>query len=75
MRIITKTNLGTSFKSGAWQPGQKPMVVVNSSLNIRDFMEGIAGMGPFLEVVADPAELLMLVSAETLEFFKDILPS
>ena len=73
-----KTNLGTSFKSGAWQPGQKPMVV-DSSLNIRDFMEGIAGMGPFLEVVADPAELLMLVSAETLEplleLFKDILPS
>ena len=50
-------------------------MVVDSSLNIRDFMEGIAGIGPFLEVVADPAELLMLVSAETLEFFKDILPS
>ena len=52
-------------------------MVVDSSLNIRDFVEGIAGMGPFLEVVADPAELLMVVSAlePLLEFFKDILPS
>ena len=65
---------GTSFRSGAWQPGQKPMVN-SSSLNIRDFMEGIAGMELFLEVVADPAELFMAETLEPLlEFFKDILP-
>ena len=64
---------GTSFRSGAWQPGQKP-TVNSSSLNIRDFMEGIAGMVELLlEVSAYPAELL----AEALEFFRvrDILPS
>ena len=61
--------LDTSFKSGAWQPGQKPMVN-SSSLNIRDFIEGIAGMGLFLEVLvfAEPLDPLW-------EFFKDILPS
>ena len=69
---------GTSFRSGAWQPGQKPMVN-SSSLNIRDFMEGIAGIELFFEVFANPAELLVFVFAEALdpllEFFRDILPS
>ena len=47
-------------------------MVNSSSLNIRDFMEGIAGMELLLEVVAIPAELLVVVLAE---LFKDILPS
>ena len=68
-----RKKLRTSFRSGAWQPGQKPMVD-SSSLNIRDFMAGIAGM----EVVPNPAELFVVVFAETLEplleFFRDILP-
>ena len=65
--------LDTSFKSGAWQPGQKPMVT-SSSLNIRDFMEGIAGIGLLLAVSAEPLILMVFALETVLEFFKDILP-
>ena len=65
--------LNTSFKSGAWQPGQKPMVTF-SSLNIRDFMEGIAGIGLFLVVSAESLISVVFALETVSEFFKDILP-
>ena len=61
--------LNTSFKSGAWQPGQKPMVN-SSSLNIRDFMEGIAGIA----VSAEPLISVVFALETVAEFFKDIPP-